>query len=262
MSLVQAFQGISGGDPAILGALAGLFTSIMNLLGAVPILFLRRSFRRISDLGLGFASGVMLAASFTSLILPGIELGGIMPVLLGVILGAAVISLMDKLIPHMHAVMGIERGSSRLKAVWLFILAITIHNMPEGLAVGVSMGSGDTAAGLALAIAIGIQNMPEGLSVGLSLISTEEKYSKPRAYLISTASGFVELPLAIIGAVAVTIIHQVAPYAMGFAAGAMLFVVSDEIIPELHRLGKERSITYSLIAGLVVMLYLDVLFSA
>jgi ZIP family zinc transporter len=183
-------------------------------------------------------------------------------VLLGVILGAAVISLMDKLIPHMHAVMGIERGSSRLKVVWLFILAITIHNMPEGLAVGVSMGSGDTAAGLALAIAIGIQNMPEGLSVGLSLISTEEKYSKPRAYLISTASGFVELPLAIIGAVAVTIIHQVAPYAMGFAAGAMLFVVSDEIIPELHRLGKERSITYSLIAGLVVMLYLDVLFSA
>ncbi len=261
MSIVQAFQSISGGDPVILGALAGLFTSIMNLLGAVPILFLKGSFRRISDLGLGFASGVMLAASFTSLILPGIELGGIMPVLLGMILGAAAISLMDKLIPHMHAIMGIEKGSSRLKAVWLFILAITIHNMPEGLAVGVSMGSGDLTAGLALAIAIGIQNMPEGLSVGLSLISTE-KYSRSRAYIISTASGFVELPLAVIGAVAVTVIHQIVPYAMGFAAGAMLFVVNDEIIPELHRLGKERSITYSLIAGLIVMLYLDVLLSA
>lgn len=243
----------------MLATLAGLFTSIMNLIGAVPILFLKRSFKRVSDLGLGFASGVMLAASFTSLILPAIELGGILSTLLGVVLGAAAISIMDRLIPHMHAILGIEKGFSRLKAVWLFALAIMIHNMPEGLAVGVSIGSGDLAAGLALAIAIGIQNMPEGLSVGLSLISTE-KYSKARAYLISTASGFVEFPLAIIGAIAVTIIHQIVPYAMGFAAGAMLFVVSDEIIPELHRLGKEKTITYSLIAGLMIMLYLDTLF--
>ncbi|MEM1976963.1 MAG: ZIP family metal transporter [Nitrososphaerota archaeon] len=261
MSLAQAFQSISGGDLMILAALAGLFTSAMNLVGALPILFLKTSFRRVSDLGLGFASGVMIAASFTSLLLPAIELGGILPALLGVVLGAVTISLMDRLIPHMHAIMGIEGGSSKLKAVWLLVLAITIHNMPEGLAVGVGIGSGDIAAGLALAIAIGIQNMPEGLSVGLSLISAE-KYGRVRAYLISTASGFVELPMAVIGAIAVTIIHQIVPYAMSFAAGAMLFVVSDEIIPELHRLGKERTITYSIIAGLLTMLWLDVLFSS
>lgn len=260
MSLAQAFQSISGGDFIILAALAGLFTSAMNLVGALPILFLKTSFRRVSDLGLGFASGVMIAASFTSLLLPAIELGGILPALLGVVLGAITISLMDRLIPHMHAIMGIEGGSSKLKAVWLLVLAITIHNMPEGLAVGVGIGSGDIAAGLALAIAIGIQNMPEGLSVGLSLISAE-KYGRAKAYLISTASGFVELPMAVIGAIAVTIIHQIVPYAMSFAAGAMLFVVSDEIIPELHRLGKERTITYSIMAGLITMLWLDVLFS-
>jgi Predicted divalent heavy-metal cations transporter len=123
------------------------------------------------------------------------------------------------------------------------------------------VGSGDIAVGLAITIAIGIQDMPEGLSVGLSLISTE-KYGRSRAFFISAASGFVELPLAIIGAIAVTIIHQIVPYAMGFAAGAMIFVVSNEVIPELHKLGRRKSITYSLIAGLIVMLYLDVLLSA
>lgn len=261
MSLTQLFQEFSGGDPLLLAALAGMLTSTLNLVGATPILFLKGSFRRISDLGLGFASGVMLAASFTSLILPAIELGGIPPTVLGIVLGAILISVMDRLIPHMHAIMGVEGASSKLKAAWLFALAITIHNMPEGLAVGVSMGSGDLASGLALAIAIGIQNMPEGLSVGLSLISSE-KYSRLRAYLISIASGFVELPLAIIGAITVTTSHKIIPYAMGFAAGAMIFVVSDEIIPELHKLGKEKITTYSIIAGLLTMLYLDTLFTA
>ena len=198
----------------------------------------------------------MLAASFTSLIIPGINLGGIFPVLIGVGLGAILVSLMDKLIPHMHMIIGVEGISSRLRAIWLFILAITIHNMPEGLAVGVGLGSGDLPSGIALMIAIALQNIPEGLSVGLSLIATGS-YSRWRAYLASSLSGFVELPLAILGALAVIWIRKLIPYAMGFAAGAMIFVVSDEIIPEVHRLGKEKAITYSLIAGLLVMLLLD-----
>ena len=257
MDLGSLLQQISGGNPLLLATFGGLFTSILNMLGATPILFLRGgSDSRISDLGLGFAAGVMLAASFTSLILPGIERGGILPVLAGIVIGAILISLMDRLIPHMHALIGFEGLSTRLKAIWLFILAITIHNMPEGLAVGVGLGSGNLAAGTALMIAIALQNIPEGLSVGLSLLATGA-YSRLKAYLASSLSGFVELPLAVIGALAVTSIHGIIPYAMGFAAGAMIFVVSDEIIPEVHRLGKEKLVTYSLIAGLILMLFLD-----
>ena len=261
--LGSLLQQISGGNPLLLAALGGLFTSILNMLGAIPILFLRGgSSGRFSDLGLGFAAGVMLAASFTSLILPGIERGGILPVLTGIIIGSILISLMDRLIPHMHALIGVEGLSTRrLKAIWLFILAITIHNIPEGLAVGVSLSSGDLASGIALMIAIALQNIPEGLSVGLSLIATGS-YSRGKAYLASSLSGFVELPLAVLGAIAVISIHKIVPYAMGFAAGAMIFVVSDEIIPELHRLGREKAITYSLIVGLLVMLLLDSMLSA
>ena len=260
-ALEQLFYSLSGGDLLLLATLGGLFTSILNMLGALPVLILREGDSKISDLGLGFAAGVMLAASFTSLIIPGIERGGILPVFIGIILGAVLVSALDKLIPHMHAIIGVEGPSLRLRAIWLFIFAITIHNMPEGLAVGVGLGSGDIAAGLALMIAIALQNIPEGLSVGLSLIATGS-YSRKRAYLASSLSGLVELPLAMIGAVAVISIHQIIPYAMGFAAGAMLFVVSDEIIPEVHRLGKEKPVTYSLMGGLLLMLFLDAAFKA
>ena len=241
----------------ILALLGGLFTSLLNLIGVLPIFFIREgSARRIPDYGLAFAAGVMLAASFTSLIIPAMDRGGVLPTLFGILLGAVAVSLMDKLIPHMHFIKGVEGRSSRLRAIWLFILAITIHNVPEGLAVGVGLGSGQLAAGIALMIAIGMQNIPEGLSVGLSLIATKE-YGKSKAFLAATLSGVVELPLAVVGAAAVIAIHQILPYAMGFAAGAMIFVVSDEIIPEIHRLGKERMMTYSLIIGLMVMLLLD-----
>lgn len=161
----------------------------------------------------------------------------------------------------MHAIIGVEGLSSRLRVVWLFVLAVTIHNMPEGLAVGVSIGSGDIAAGLALMIAIGLQNVPEGLSVGLSLISAGS-YSRLKAYLASTVSGLVELPLAVVGAAAVILIRPIIPYAMGFAAGAMIFVVSDEIIPEVNRLGREKLTTYSLVAGLMLTLFLDTILKA
>jgi len=245
----------------LLAFFGGLITSILNMVGCIPIFFLKGSTEKVTDLGLGFASGVMLAASFTSLILPGIESGGVLPVLVGILLGALAVSYMDKLIPHMHFIrIGVEGRRSRLRAVWLFVLAITIHNMPEGLA-GVGFGSGNLASAMALMIAIGLQNIPEGLSVGLSLASSKE-YTRAKSFLIAALSGIVELPLAVLGAAAVIAAHRVLPYAMGFAAGAMIFVVSDEIIPEVHRLGKERAITFSLIIGLMLMLFLDVALKA
>jgi len=231
----------------------------MNTLGATPILFLKNPPKSFLDIGLGFAAGVMLAASFTSLILPGFKIGGAIPVFTGIALGAILISFTDRLLPHLHPIIGREGlKSSKLRAIWLLVIAVTIHNLPEGLAVGVGFGSGDLLLGVSIMLAIGIQNIPEGLSVGFDLLSSRS-YSRIKAYTASIASGFVEPPLALIGAYTVSISSQLLPYAMGFAAGAMLFVVSDEVIPETHRLGHERKASYGLIAGLLLMLALDTL---
>jgi ZIP family zinc transporter len=252
---------ITGGNNVLMGLIGGTIGAILNLLGATPTLFLKSYPKVLIEAGLGFAAGVMLAASFTSLILPGIEYGGILAVASGIMIGAVVISSIDYLMPHLHFVKGKEgRTSSKLKAIWLFVIAITIHNIPEGLAVGIGFGSGDLITGISIMLAIGLQNIPEGLSVGFSLLATRE-YSRGRAYTISVASGFVEPPLALLGAYLTSIFTNIIPYAMGFAAGAMIYVVSDEIIPETHRSGEERTSTYSLIIGLIVMLILDIVLS-
>ncbi|RLG54367.1 MAG: ZIP family metal transporter [Thermoproteota archaeon] len=235
--------------------LAGLVTSALNAMGATPVLLLKAPPRRLSDAGLGFAAGVMLAASFTSLIQPAIEAGGVAAALAGVLAGALAMSLLDYVTPHLHVVIGREGLPSRLSSTWMLALAMTLHNMPEGLAVGVAFASGSTQVALAVMAAIGLQNIPEGLAVGFSMLSEGE--SRPRAYMIAVASGLVEAPLSLAGAIAVSAARALLPYAMGFAAGAMLFVVSDEIIPETHRLGRERAASYGLIAGLILMLYLD-----
>lgn len=207
---------------------------------------------------LGFAAGVMLSASFTSLILPGIERGGLGPVTTGIGLGALFLMAADRLVPHLHLARGREGGhGERIRAVWLFILAITLHNMPEGLAVGVGLGSGDLARGLQLVLAIGLQNIPEGLAVAASAFSARMGTTF-YAGVVGIRAGLVEIPLAILGAVAVGVARPLLPYAMGFAAGAMLYVIFDEIIPETHRLGKERLATLGFLLGAVVMLVLDV----
>lgn len=215
---------------------------------------------------LGFGAGVMLAASAFSLIIPGLEAAvnvtdneslSALIVAAGVILGGVFLWLSNRYFPHEHFIKGPEGSNKRaLRRIWLFIIAITIHNFPEGLAVGVGFGGGDVSNGIALATGIGLQNMPEGLVVALSLIT--ERYSRWSALGISLATGLVEPIGGLIGAAAVSVAQPILPWAMGFAAGAMLFVISDEIIPESNRLGYEQAATAGLMTGFVVMMVLDV----
>lgn len=244
-------------DPVLLALLGGLFTTLLNAVGSLPVLFLERPSRKVLDVGLGFAAGVMIAASFTSLLLPAVELHGLLPALTGFLLGAVLVNLADKAVPHMHQVIGVEGvRSQRLRAATLFALAVVLHNMPEGLAVGVGFGSGNLKEALALTVAIGLQNLPEGLSVGFATLSADTG-SKWKAYVIAVLSGAVEAPLALVGAYAVFLAQDLLPCAMGFAAGAMIFVVSDEMIPETHRVGHERLASYGVIAGVLVMVALE-----
>jgi ZIP family zinc transporter len=242
----------------LLGFLASLAAGCATGVGALPVLFTRKVSQRLMDGMLGFAAGVMLAATSFSLIVPAIEFGGVWITVLGVAVGALFLDQVDKLTPHLHLIHGREGPSSTLSRVWLFILAITIHNFPEGLAVGVGFGSGDISSGTALAIGIGLQNMPEGLAVALPLL--RENYSKGKALLIALLSGLVEPVGGLIGVAAVTIARPFLPFGLAFAAGAMLFVISDEIIPETHRGGFERVATFGVVVGFIVMMALDNLF--
>ncbi len=251
-------QTIFGTDP-IWGSLAGgIVITLLNMIGALLVLVWRRPSQAALNTSLGFAAGVMLTASYTSLILPGIDYGGVIPVLVGIMLGALVLHLGDRWVPHLHPERGPEGPpAQRIRAVWLFIFAITLHNMPEGLAVGVGFGSGDLPNALKLMLAIGIQNIPEGLAVAVSALGAGMG-TYYYAGLVGVRAGLVEIPLTVLGAVAVQFAAPILPYAMGFAAGAMLYVISDEIIPETHRLKHERGATLGMLAGVLVMLYLDV----
>ncbi|MFP3985479.1 MAG: ZIP family metal transporter [Candidatus Bathyarchaeia archaeon] len=241
-----------------LGSLASLLAGLATAAGALPVLFTTKVSDRLLDTMLGFSAGVMLAATFFSLLVPAIDLGGVWVAVLGIALGAVVLHLVDRFIPHFHPALGAEGPSSRLSGVWLFALAITIHNFPEGLAVGVSFGSGDVAAGLVIAMAIGLQNVPEGLAVALPLL--REGYSRRKSIWYATLTGLVEPVGGLLGVALVFIFNPILPWALAFAGGAMLFVVSDEIIPESHRKGFERQATFGLVVGFIVMMLLDCLF--
>ncbi len=255
--LADLFVSIAGASPVIHGLIGGLLITGLNTIGALAILIWKRPSQRFLDAALGFSAGVMLTASFTSLILPGIAAGGLIPVIIGMALGVILLDLADHFFPHSHAVMGHEgRPGKKMRAVWLFIIAITLHNMPEGLAVGVAFGSGDIENALKLTLAIGIQNIPEGFAVSVSAL-TVGLGAYFYASFVGIRAGLVEIPLALFGAVAVHLAGGILPYAMGFAAGAMLYVISDEIVPETHRKGHERLATLGTMLGVVVMLYLD-----
>lgn len=254
----EFFLSIAGTQPIWQGLVGGLIITFLNTIGALLVLIWQNPSRKFLDTALGFAAGVMLAASFTSLILPGVEYGGILPVIVGMVLGTGVMFFGDRLIPHLHPGRGTEGlETSRIHAVWLFILAITIHNMPEGLAVGVGFGSGNLGDALPLMLAIGIQNIPEGLAVAVAALNAGMG-SYFYAGLVGIRAGLVEIPLTLLGVWAVSTVEPILPYAMGFAAGAMLYVISDEIIPETHGSGHETQATMGTMLGVIIMLYLDV----
>jgi zinc transporter, ZIP family len=266
------FVRVAGTEPVLQGLVGGVVIASLNLIGALLVLLWRNPSDRSLDGALGFAAGVMLAASFTSLILPGIEVGGILPVMVGIVLGVLVLDRADAWVPHVHVLITgrtREEGTTaataqggfqhprRLAAVILFIVAITLHNMPEGLAVGVSFGSGNLGNAIPLMLAIGIQNIPEGLAVSVAALNAGLN-KLFYAAVTGIRAGLVEIPLALFGAWAVQIAEPLLPYAMGFAAGAMIYVISDEIIPETHAKGHERVATLGTVLGVLVMLYLDV----
>ncbi|MDP0927670.1 ZIP family metal transporter [Paracoccus onubensis] len=253
-------------SPLTLGFLGSLAAGLLTAVGALPVLFGGVPSRASRDLLLGFAAGVMLAASFFSLIIPALDAAepryeaSATPALIvcvAILLGMGVVALLNERLPHEHFRTGREGpAADSLRRVWLFIIAITIHNFPEGLAVGVGFGSGGMSGGLPLAIGIGLQNAPEGLAVAVSLLG--EGYSKARAWRIAALTGLVEPIGGLLGAGVVSLSEPLLPWGLAFAAGAMLYVISHEIIPETHRNGHQNKATAGLAVGLALMLFLDV----
>lgn len=250
------------GKVVVIGFFASILAGLATGLGALPALFFKDISKNLFNSLLGAAAGVMLAATAFSLLVPGIAYGnviwpshGIYIVALGMLIGAAFLHFADRQLPHVHFDALPDEQLTSLKKVWLFIIAITIHNFPEGLSVGVSFGAGDLKNGLVLAIAIALQNIPEGLAVALPLVGLG--YNKWKAVGIATLTGLVEPVGGLLGITMVTVFKPILPIAMGFAAGAMLFVISEEIIPETHSKGRSRFATFSLMAGFIIMMMLD-----
>jgi ZIP family zinc transporter len=259
-------------NPVVQALLATLFTWGVTAAGASLVFFVHRENRRVLDIMLGFAAGVMIAASFWSLLAPAIEMseGGRFPVWFpaaaGFGLGAIFLRLADKVIPHLHVFKPIEEAEG-IHTSWrrttLLVLAITLHNIPEGLAVGIAFGaaahgieSATVAGAVALALGIGIQNFPEGSAVSLPL--AREGVSKIKSFWYGQLSGMVEPVAGVIGAAAVLTWRPILPYALAFAAGAMIFVVVEEVIPEAQESGHADAATMGSILGFIVMMVLDV----
>jgi zinc transporter, ZIP family len=236
--------------------------------GALPVLFLRQVSDRVTTLLLGFGGGVMLAATVFSLLIPSIDAATVryqdrfvvaLIVVLGISLGSALLSLVHRFVPHEHFIKGAEGGKAeRLSKVWLFILAIALHNFPEGLAVGVSFAGGDVQTGFITALGIGLQNFPEGLIVAMSLAA--EGYSVRYALGVSFLTAIIEPIASFLGIGIVNLAQAALPLALTLAAGAMLFVICDEVIPEVSRRGQEKESTISIIVGFMLLVTLTIVF--
>lgn len=246
-------------DPILQALVATLGTYLLTAIGTTPVLLFRTAPRRLMDALMGAAAGVMVAASCWSLLVPAIDIGGAWPAVIGVILGGAFIFTLDQRLPHLHPEFpdeAVREGppSSYRRAV-LLMVAITMHNFPEGLAVGVAFGSGDAGAAMALAIGIGLQNIPEGLAIALPL--RREGMSRWRAFWYGQLSATVEPVAGVLGCALVLVAQPVLPYGMAFAAGAMLYVVVEELLPETTRQGNTDVATLGFLAGFVVMMAMD-----
>ena len=250
----------------VVGIIASVITGFATGIGGTLVFFVKDVPKKFLDAALGVAAGVMLAATSFSLIIPAIEKGGggvrgAFVALVGILIGGVFLDLLDKCFPDSNLMLNSIEDSSlvngaRLRRVWLFIIAITLHNFPEGLAVGVGFGDGDIRNGLSIAIGIGLQNLPEGLAVALPLV--REKYPKWKAFLIALCTGLVEPIGGLIGIGVVQFSRPILPLTLAFAAGAMLFVISHEIIPETQNDRKHSKLaTHALMVGFVVMMFLD-----
>ena len=234
-------------------------TVIGSLLGFV----FKKISHKFSDIVLSFAAGVMLAAAVLGLILPSLDYGGkygIFVTVSGIFMGAVCLNLIDKAVPHLHRLVGADiepHKSSDLSRVLLFVTAIAIHNLPEGIAAGVGFGSGDTSGALIIAGGIALQNIPEGMVIIGPMLSAG--VSPRRTFICAMLTGLVEVAGTLIGYFAVSIASFILPFALAFAGGTMLYVISDEMIPETHAHGNERGATYALLVGFCVMLVTDVL---
>ena len=235
-----------------------------TIIGAVIGMFFKNLSHKFSDTILSFAAGVMLSAAILGLIMPSLEYGGkhsLLVTVAGIFTGAAVINVLDKLVPHLHSLVGIEseehRGNAKINKVLLFVTAIAIHNLPEGIAAGVGFGSGNISQALLIAGGIALQNIPEGMVIITPMLSAG--VSPKRTFIIAALTGVVEIVGTLIGFFAVNISNAILPFALAFAGGTMLYVVSDEMIPETHAHGAQRGATYALLAGFCLMLISDIL---
>jgi ZIP family zinc transporter len=247
--------------PVILTALGVGGATLVGV--AIGFIFKNIS-HKFSDIVLSFAAGVMLAAAVVGLIIPSLEQGGDFGILItiaGIFAGAVCLNLIDKLVPHLHKLAGADpeaHGSSKLGKVLLFVTAIAIHNLPEGIAAGVGFGiEGDNTQALIIAGGIALQNIPEGMVIIGPMLAAGVKPS--RTFLLAALTGVVEIVGTLLGYFAVSVAEAILPFALAFAGGTMLYVISDEMIPETHAHGSERGATYALLVGFCVMLVTDVL---
>ena len=236
-----------------------------TVIGALLGFLFKRPSHKFNDIVLSLAAGVMLAAAVIGLILPSLEYGGKFSIpitVVGIFAGALCLNLIDKLVPHLHKMTGVDQElhpdkTAQVNKVLLFVIAIAIHNLPEGIAAGVSFGTGDSLQALTVAGGIALQNIPEGMVIIAPMIASG--MSRSRTFIIAAMTGVVEIIGTFIGYFAVSISTAILPFALAFAGGTMLYVISDEMIPETHAHGNERGATYALLFGFCFMLAFDVL---
>lgn len=237
-----------------------------SVIGALMGFIFKDISHKFSDIVLSFAAGVMLAAAVIGLIMPSLEYGdgklSLLVTIAGIFCGAVCVNLIDKLVPHLHRITGMDQEAhpnktEQLNKVLLFVIAIAIHNLPEGIAAGVGFGTGNTAEALTIAGGIALQNIPEGMVIIGPMLATG--ISHKRTFLIAIVTGIVEVIGTLLGYFAVSISAAVLPFALAFAGGTMLYVISDEMIPETHAHGCERGATFSLLIGFCLMLAFDIL---
>lgn len=234
-----------------------------TVIGAIIGFVFKNISHKFSDIVMSFAAGVMLSAAVLGLVLPSIDYGGkygLIITVIGIFVGAVSLNLIDKLVPHLHKLVGSDlepHNDTKLSKVLLFVTAIAIHNLPEGIAAGVGFGSGNTTQALIIAGGIALQNIPEGMVIIGPMLASGVKPRK--TFLLAMLTGLIEVVGTLIGYFAVSIASVILPFALAFAGGTMLYVVSDEMIPETHAHGNQRGATYALLVGFCLMLVMDIM---